>query len=136
MLTRRTLLNATAAGSAAAALPRFGRAQTRPVIKIGVLNDMSGPYADDTGPGVVLAARKPIYGAEKIARFIVGVQRKADFPIDAIFTPVSVNGDPGVRMDSASDGFLSIVAVEVADGAVQSVRFFTNPERFPVAPPH
>ena len=90
-------------------------------------------YSD--GGGVVLAARKPIYGAEKIARFMVGVQRKADFPTDPIFTPVRVNGDPGVRMDSASSGFLSIIAVEVADGAVQSVRFFTNPERFPVALP-
>jgi RNA polymerase sigma-70 factor, ECF subfamily len=90
-------------------------------------------YSD--GGGVVIAARKPIYGADKIARFMVGVQRKADFPADPIFTPVRVNGDPGVRMDSASQGFLSIIAVEVADGAVQSVRFFTNPKRFPVALP-
>ena len=35
-------------------------------------------------------------------------------------------------MDSVSLGFLSIVAVEVANGAVQSVRFFNNPDRFPV----
>ena len=46
-----------------------------------------------------------------------------------------VNGDPGVRMDSAAEGFLSIIAIEVADGAVQALRFFTNPERFPVEPP-
>jgi RNA polymerase sigma-70 factor, ECF subfamily len=86
-------------------------------------------YSD--GGGVVIAARKPIYGADKIARFMVGVQRKADFPADPVFTPVRVNGDPGVRMDSAEHGFLSIIAVEVADGAIQAVRFFTNPERFP-----
>lgn len=87
-------------------------------------------YAD--GGGVVTAARKPIYGAEKIARFMVRVQSKSQFPDDPVYTPVLVNGDPGVRMDSASHGFLSIVAVEVADGAVQSIRFFNNPERFPV----
>ncbi|HKO38350.1 MAG TPA: RNA polymerase sigma factor SigJ [Solirubrobacterales bacterium] len=87
-------------------------------------------YTD--GGGVVTAARKPIYGAEKIARFMVRVQGKAEFPDDPLYTPVLVNGDPGVRMDSASLGFLSIVAVEVADGAVQSIRFFNNPERFPV----
>jgi len=87
-------------------------------------------YTD--GGGVVTAARKPIYGADKIARFMVGVQRKSQFPDDPVYTQVLVNGDPGVRMDSASEGFLSIVAIEVADGAVQGVRFFNNPERFPV----
>jgi RNA polymerase sigma-70 factor (ECF subfamily) len=87
-------------------------------------------YTD--GGGVVTAARKPIYGADKIARFLVGVQRKSHFPEDPVYTPVLVNGDPGVRMDSASEGFLSIIAVEVADGAIQGLRFFNNPERFPV----
>lgn len=90
-------------------------------------------YSD--GGGVVTAARKPIYGADKIARFMVGVQRKAAYPADAVFTPIRVNGAPGVRMDSAAGGFLSIIAIEVADDAVQSIRFFTNPERFPVAFP-
>ncbi|HET7454004.1 MAG TPA: RNA polymerase sigma factor SigJ [Solirubrobacterales bacterium] len=87
-------------------------------------------YTD--GGGGVTAARKPIYGADKIARFMVGVQRKSQFPDDPVYTPVLVNGDPGVRMDSAGEGFLSIVAIEVGDGAVQGVRFFNNPERFPV----
>jgi len=87
-------------------------------------------YSD--GGGVVRAARRPVYGADKIARFMVGVQRKDAFPDDPVYTPVRVNGDPGVRMDSAVEGFLGIVAVEVAEGAVQCVRFFVNPERFPV----
>ena len=86
-------------------------------------------YTD--GGGVVTAARKPIYGADKIARFMVGVQRKSRFPADPVYTPVLVNGDPGVRMDSAGGGFLSIIAIEVAEGFVQGVRFFNNPERFP-----
>lgn len=90
-------------------------------------------YTD--GGGVVTAARKPIYGADKISRFMVGVQRKDAYPDDPVFTKVLVNGDPGVRMDSVSEGFLSIIAIEVADGAVQSIRFFNNPERFPVELP-
>jgi len=90
-------------------------------------------YTD--GGGVVTAARKPIYGADKIARFMVGVQRKDAYPEDPVFTRVLVNGDPGVRMDSEREGFLSIVAIEIGDGAVQCVRFFNNPERFPVAAP-
>jgi RNA polymerase sigma-70 factor, ECF subfamily len=87
-------------------------------------------YSD--GGGVVTAARRPVYGADKIARFMVGVQRKAAYPADPVFARVLVNGDPGVRMDSAAAGFLSILAIEVADDAVQGIRLFTNPERFPV----
>jgi RNA polymerase sigma-70 factor, ECF subfamily len=90
-------------------------------------------YTD--GGGVVTAARKPIYGADKIARFMVGVQRKDSYPEDPVFTRVLVNGDPGVRMDSESHGFLSIVAIEIGEGKIQCVRFFNNPERFPVEAP-
>lgn len=54
-IDRRTLLGAAAAASAAA-LPRRGRAQTKPV-KIGVLNDQSGPYRDIAGLRSVNAAR-------------------------------------------------------------------------------
>ncbi|HET7589949.1 MAG TPA: RNA polymerase sigma-70 factor [Solirubrobacterales bacterium] len=86
-------------------------------------------YTD--GGGVVTAARKPIYGADKIARFMVRVQNKSQFPADPVYTPVLVNGDPGVLMESATEGFLSIAAIEVDDGIVQAVRFFNNPERFP-----
>src|SRR3954468_5321425 len=90
-------------------------------------------YSD--GGGVVTAARKPIYGADKIARFMVGVQRKDSFPDDPTYTPVLVNGDPGVRMDSVAAGFISILAVEISDGVIQGVRIFSNPERFPVELP-
>jgi RNA polymerase sigma-70 factor, ECF subfamily len=87
-------------------------------------------YTD--GGGVVTSARKPIYGADKIARFMVGVQRKPDFPDDPVYTPVLVNGEPGVRMDSVSQGFVSILAVEISDGVIQGIRIFSNPQRFPV----
>lgn len=86
-------------------------------------------YSD--GGGVVTAARKPIYGADKIARFMVGIQRKDAFPADPVLTPLLVNGDPGLRMDSGEHGFVSIVAIEIADGAIQTIRLFTNPDRFP-----
>ena len=56
MLTRRTLLTATTA----AALARPGRAQTRPVIKIGMLSDLSGPYRDATGEGSVVCVREAV----------------------------------------------------------------------------
>jgi len=85
-------------------------------------------YTD--GGGVVSAARKPIYGSDKIARFLVGVQRKPEFVPDIEYTVVSVNGDFGVRMVSPTAGFVGIVAVQVQDREIVAVRLFANPERF------
>jgi len=86
---------------------------------------------DEMGIALLLAfaARRPIYGADKIARFF-GIQRKDTTPTDPTFQLVTVNGDPGVRIDSASQGFVNVTAVEIVDGAVQAVRLFVNPERF------
>jgi branched-chain amino acid transport system substrate-binding protein len=52
-LTRRNLF----AGATAAALPTAAARAARPVIKIGVLNDMSGPYRDSTGVGSAVCAQ-------------------------------------------------------------------------------
>lgn len=54
-LTRRNLIAGTAA---ATTLPRLVRAQGRPTITIGVLNDRSGPYRDATGAGSMLCAQQ------------------------------------------------------------------------------
>jgi branched-chain amino acid transport system substrate-binding protein len=55
-IRRRTLL---AASAAAAALPRRSRAADRP-IRIGVLTDMTGVYAANTGSGSVLGAQMAV----------------------------------------------------------------------------
>jgi branched-chain amino acid transport system substrate-binding protein len=54
--TRRGLL---AAGLAATLVPPRARAQSQP-IRIGVLTDMAGPYAANTGPGSVAASRMAV----------------------------------------------------------------------------
>ena len=79
-------------------------------------------YSD--GGGVVPAARRPIYGAARAARFILGVQRKLDFEPEYVL--VRVNGDPGFRI-AGPDGVLGVVAIEIADGRVASVRIVSNP---------
>ena len=60
MLSRRTLMTAAAAGAAGANTIRPGRAQARPVIRIGVLSDLSGPYRDATGEGSVACVRQAV----------------------------------------------------------------------------
>ena len=58
-LSRRTLLGTVAATSA---LPFVANAQ-RPKLRIGVLNDQSGPYRDTTGNTSVVAARQAVVDA-------------------------------------------------------------------------
>ena len=57
-LTRRTILASTAA--AAVTAPRFARAQAKPMIRIGVINDQSGPYRDLNGPTSVICTKQAV----------------------------------------------------------------------------
>ena len=57
-LTRRAALSAA---SATAILPAFrARAQAKPLIKIGVINDQSGPYRDLNGPTSVICTKQAV----------------------------------------------------------------------------
>ena len=57
-LTRRAALSAA---TATAVLPGFrARAQSKPVIKIGVINDQSGPYRDVNGPTSVICTKQAV----------------------------------------------------------------------------
>lgn len=85
-------------------------------------------YSD--GGGNVTAARKPIYGAQRIASFYAGVRRNERLPRDLSAHPVLVNGDPGVRLTAPSGALYAITALELADGQVQAIRNFMNPARF------
>ena len=53
-LTRRSLIASTALA------PAMARAQSAPVLRIGCLTDMSGPYKDLAGPGAVAAVHQAI----------------------------------------------------------------------------
>ena len=59
ILTRRALVGAAAAAPALLTSPRPARAQ-RTVIRIGVLNDQSGPYRDDGGPTGAICVRQAV----------------------------------------------------------------------------
>jgi branched-chain amino acid transport system substrate-binding protein len=57
-LTRRSVLGAV---TAAAITPvRRGHAQMRPMIRIGVINDQSGPYRDVNGPTSIACTKQAI----------------------------------------------------------------------------
>jgi len=56
-VTRRGLLGTAAAATAVTTLPARTRAQGKPTIKIGVINDQSGPYRDLNGPTSVACTK-------------------------------------------------------------------------------
>jgi RNA polymerase sigma-70 factor (ECF subfamily) len=80
------------------------------------------------GGGVVLAARKPILGADRVARFLVGISRRFDAAPETEL--VRVNGDPGWRV-TAPERARSVIALELApDGrTIANVRIVVNPHK-------
>jgi RNA polymerase sigma-70 factor, ECF subfamily len=78
------------------------------------------------GGGKVAAALQPLYGAERIARFLIAIAAKAE--AEARSRPVRVNGDPGMRTDTAT-GPAGVLALELAEGEIVGIRIVVNPDK-------
>ncbi|MFD2078534.1 RNA polymerase sigma-70 factor, ECF subfamily [Actinopolymorpha cephalotaxi] len=77
------------------------------------------------GGGRVLAARRPVVGAEKVARFLVRTARSLGPPRQR---HVLVNGRPGLLRYRA--GRLdSVVGLTIADGRITELDVVRNPEK-------
>jgi RNA polymerase sigma-70 factor (ECF subfamily) len=98
----------------------------------GDLNRMLELLAPDVtawtdGGGKVTAAIRPLYGPNKVARFLLGViDRK--LPGNMEIRPVLVNGQAGlmVLFDGVPD---SVGVIDVADGKVAALRLVRNPDK-------
>jgi RNA polymerase sigma-70 factor (ECF subfamily) len=78
------------------------------------------------GGGLARAARNPIYGADKSARFLAAVAQTT--PENSEVTYALVNGQPGVLI--ASDGVVfTALALDVIDGTIVGIRVVSNPEK-------
>jgi branched-chain amino acid transport system substrate-binding protein len=82
-LTRRAALSAA---TATAVLPAFrARAQAKPVIRIGVINDQSGPYRDVNGPTGVICTKQAVQefaaGGFDVEVFSADHQNKPDVAV-------------------------------------------------------
>jgi RNA polymerase sigma-70 factor (TIGR02957 family) len=78
------------------------------------------------GGGVKQAAPRPITGAEKAARFIVGGLAKAQVTLTS--DPTMVNGNPALvlRVDGEIDG---VIAIRVEDARITGLYYVRNPEK-------
>jgi len=86
------------------------------------------------GGGLVQAARRPVEGADKVARFIIGIIEKAR-PAEWVAELASVNGEPGMvawlRPPGSEDlVLLGVTWIEMAPGGrVEHVQLLINPEK-------
>lgn len=82
-------------------------------------------YTD--GGGKRTAARNPIIGADKIARFFLGVLKK-DSEAGRIARPARVNGLAGF-IAADPDGSVRTMAFETRDGRIAAIYIVVNPDK-------
>jgi RNA polymerase sigma-70 factor (ECF subfamily) len=79
------------------------------------------------GGGKVAAAMRPVLGAERVAKFILGYAGKLNWT-EEDFAEVSINGTPGLLLRHPLAGD-SAYAFEIADGKVRAVLIVRNPDK-------
>jgi RNA polymerase sigma-70 factor (ECF subfamily) len=83
----------------------------------------------DGGGLVSGVARRPVIGAENVARLLLGVAAKHDaFPWTR-----RVNGATGLVFEG-SDGIAGVMAFTVDDGRITEIDFVVNPEKLSRVP--
>jgi len=92
------------------------------------------------GGGRALAPRRPVRGAEKVARFLLAVateERMARFLRSVGSEPVAanlrvhvsqINGGPGILVVSG-DKPISALVLDISDGVVRTIHLVANPEK-------
>lgn len=91
---------------------------------LSMLHQDAVSYSD--GGGLTRAALNPIYGADRVARFLIGVARKGGRELQR--EPVLINGQPGFI------GFLhgelsSAMVLDIEDDRVRTVYIVVNPQK-------
>ena len=127
-IRRRSVLGAGLATGAVAMVPARARAQQKP-IRIGVLTDMTGVYAANTGPGSVLGARMAIedfsraHPALKVELVQADLQLKPDVALG-----IAADWYDNQGVDVVTDVPLSSAAFAIGDlaKAKDKVAIFTG----------
>ncbi len=81
-------------------------------------------YSD--GGGKVTAAKQPVYGAPKIAKFLAGIYKQANGIMQADFR--LVNGEPGMLVYKDSELF-NVWSFHVDEAKIGSIYIVLNPEK-------
>ena len=99
----------------------------------GDIDALLGALAPDVvlisdGGGKAKAARRPITGADKVARFLVGIAAQGAGIPDLRIAVAEVNGFPAIVGWVGVEPFGSI-SLTVADGRIEQVLVVVNPDK-------
>jgi RNA polymerase sigma-70 factor (ECF subfamily) len=79
----------------------------------------------DSG-GAVSSARRPVHGADSVARLVIGLARRE---VGAVVRRAEVNGRPGVLVSVDGAAVDSVLTVTVDAGRVAAVHIVRNPDK-------
>jgi len=80
------------------------------------------------GGGKAWALAEPMSGAERVARMLLGLTRRAP-KMGVHLEPAYVNGQPGAVTYDTQDRVVNVFALDIADGRVQTIRSILNPDK-------
>jgi RNA polymerase sigma-70 factor, ECF subfamily len=83
-------------------------------------------YGD--GGGKAPSWTEPIYGRERVAKLMVGMLAQVARLRGSVVT-TELNGQPGVMYVDEEGRIAAVMSLEIADGAVQTIRGITNPDK-------
>ena len=81
------------------------------------------------GGGRVPALARSLHGRERVARTLLAWARQGLRVARATFRAVQVNGQPGALGLDREGRLISVMALDVADGRIQSVSSIVNPDK-------
>ncbi|MEU9128947.1 RNA polymerase sigma factor SigJ [Kitasatospora sp. NPDC048540] len=82
------------------------------------------------GGGIVSAGARPVYGADKVARLVLGLLRRVFVPgSTSSFGFAQVNGEPGMVFFEAPGRVGGVIAFTVRDGRITDAYVVVNPEK-------
>jgi RNA polymerase sigma-70 factor (ECF subfamily) len=93
---------------------------------VGLLAADAVLHGDGGGKAPALAA--PLHGAKRIARLLLGLARRGR-DVGMRFAPAEINGHPGLLAFDPAGRLVSVLALDIADGRVQTVRSIVNPDK-------
>ena len=79
------------------------------------------------GGGKAAAATRPVLGADRIAKFVLGYTRKVQWS-ESDFQFVTINGAPGLLMRHAIAG-TGTYSFDIADGRIHAIYVVRNPDK-------
>jgi len=118
-------------GEQQALLARFADAMARAdSAALVALLHPDAVYVADSG-GRAKAARRPVVGAEKVTRLLLGLLERYGEEMVAGWTPAEINGELGIRSPAFADIAAGVAVFTVRDGRIAAIYQVVNPEKVP-----